>query len=129
MHFASNHPITSVQQQVMSPTFADSAAADSVNMDSIAASRINKFDGTNLHTWKFKTQMVLEERELWEIVSGEIKLEHCQAENDQAVYRKKSRKALAIICLALEDSQLPSVRSASGAHDAWSKQSVVAMSR
>jgi len=105
----------------MSPTFADSAAADSVNMDSIAASRINKFDGINLHTWKFKMQMVLEERELWEVVSGEIKLEHCQTESDQAVYRKKSRKAMAIICLAMEGSQLPLVRSSSGAHDAWSK--------
>ncbi|KAF1318445.1 Integrase catalytic core protein, partial [Globisporangium splendens] len=105
--------------KVMSPTFADSAAAASANTDS-TASRI-KFDGTNFHTWKFKMQMVLEERELWEVVSGEIKLEHCQTESDQAVYRKKSRKALAIICLALEDSQLPLVRSASGAHDAWSK--------
>ena len=28
---------------------------------------------------------------------------------------------MAIICLAMEDSQLPLVRSASGAHDAWSK--------
>ena len=66
-------------------------------------------------------QMVLEERELWEVVSGETKLENCQIESDQAVYRKKSRKAMAIICLAMEDSQLPLVRSSSGAHDAWSK--------
>ncbi|KAF1318429.1 Integrase catalytic core protein, partial [Globisporangium splendens] len=90
-------------------------------MESTAIARINKFDGTNFHTWKFKMQMVLEERELWEVVSGEIKLEHCQTESDQAVYRKKSRKALAIICLALEDSQLPLVCSSIGAHDAWSK--------
>ncbi|KAF1316242.1 Integrase catalytic core protein, partial [Globisporangium splendens] len=117
---ATRAPTVAPFQQVMSPTFADSAAAASANMDS-TASRINKFDGTNFHTWKFKMQMVLEERELWEVVSGEIKLEHCQTESDQAVYRKKSRKALAIICLALEDSQLPLVRSASGAHDAWSK--------
>ncbi|KAF1318440.1 Gag-pol polyprotein, partial [Globisporangium splendens] len=117
---ATRAPTVAPFQQVMSPTFADSAAAASANTDS-TASRINKFDGTNFHTWKFKMQMVLEERELWEVVSGEIKLEHCQTESDQAVYRKKSRKALAIICLALEDSQLPLVRSASGAHDAWSK--------
>jgi hypothetical protein len=104
----------------MNPTFADSAAAASANMD-LTTARINKFDGTNFHTWKFKMEMVLEERELWEVVSGEIKLEHCQTENDQAVYRKKSCKTLAIICLALEDSQLPLVRSSSGAHDAWSK--------
>uniref|UniRef100_A0AAV1U6D6 CCHC-type domain-containing protein n=1 Tax=Peronospora matthiolae TaxID=2874970 RepID=A0AAV1U6D6_9STRA len=38
--------------------------------------RISKFDGTNFHAWKFKMQMVLEERDLWEVVSGEIKAEH-----------------------------------------------------
>uniref|UniRef100_A0AAV1V0V0 Uncharacterized protein n=1 Tax=Peronospora matthiolae TaxID=2874970 RepID=A0AAV1V0V0_9STRA len=40
---------------------------------------------------------------------------------DQLTFKRKSRKALAIICLAMEDSQLPLVRSASGAHDAWSR--------
>jgi hypothetical protein len=108
----------------MSPSPANSAttaAASFATMDSTATARINKFDGTNFHTWKFKMQMVLEDRELWEVVCGEIKLEHCQTEGDQVVCRRKSRKALAIICLAMEDSQLPLVRSATGAHDAWSK--------
>lgn len=47
-------------------------------MDAATATnaRINKFDRTNFHTWKFKMQMVLEERDLWEVASGEIKLEH-----------------------------------------------------
>ncbi|KAG3058277.1 hypothetical protein PI125_g25259 [Phytophthora idaei] len=66
-------------------------------------------------------QMVLEERGLWEVVSGETKLEHCTTALDQAAFKRKSRKALAIICLAMEDSQLPLVRSASGRHDAWSR--------
>src|SRR5688572_26736591 len=105
------HQSTQVSaQQVMSPSPANSAFTTTttsyVAMDSTTA-RINKFDGTNFHTWKFKMQMVLEERELWDVVSGEVKLEHCQTESDQAMYRKKSRKAMAIICLAMEDSQLP----------------------
>jgi len=108
----------------MSPSSADSAftdfASQASTMDSTPA-RINKFDGTNFHTWKFKMQMVLEERDVWEVVSGEVKIEHCQTPADQAVFQKKSRKAMAIICLAMEDSQLPLVRSASGAHDAWSR--------
>ena len=83
--------------------------------------RISKFDGTNFHAWKFKMQMVLEERDLWEIVSGEIKAEQCKTQLDQATYKRKSRKAMAVICLAMEDSQLPLVRSASGACDAWSR--------
>uniref|UniRef100_H3H842 Integrase catalytic domain-containing protein n=1 Tax=Phytophthora ramorum TaxID=164328 RepID=H3H842_PHYRM len=86
-----------------------------------ATARINKFNGTNFHTWKFKMQMVLEERELWEVTSGEVKLEHCTTTADQATFKRKSRKALAIICLAMEDSQLPLVRSAKDAHDAWSR--------
>ena len=66
-------------------------------------------------------QMVLEERDLWEVTSGEIKLENVANLMDQSGFKHKSRKALAIICLALEDSQLPLVRSATGAHDAWSR--------
>ncbi|KAG6615844.1 gag-pol polyprotein [Phytophthora cinnamomi] len=88
---------------------------------STTTSRINKFDGTNFHTWKFKMAMVLEERDLWEVTSGEIKLEHCATTLDQTSFKRKSRKALAIICLAMEDSQLPLVRSAKDAYDAWSK--------
>uniref|UniRef100_A0AAV1V6N0 CCHC-type domain-containing protein n=1 Tax=Peronospora matthiolae TaxID=2874970 RepID=A0AAV1V6N0_9STRA len=65
--------------------------------------------------------MVLEERDLWEVTCGEVKLEHCTNVMDQSTFKRKSRKALAIICLAIEDSQLPLVRSASGAHDAWSR--------
>ncbi|KAG6578271.1 Copia proteinlike [Phytophthora cinnamomi] len=88
---------------------------------STTTARINKFDGTNFHTWKFKMAMVLEERELWEVTSGEIKLEHCHTTAEQALFKKKSRKALAIVCLAMEDSQLPLVRSAKDAYDAWSR--------
>ena len=86
-----------------------------------STTRINKFDGTNFHAWKFKMQMVLEERDLWEVVCGEVKFEDCQSALDQSTYKRKSRKAMAAICLSMEDSQLPLVRSASGAFDAWSK--------
>ena len=29
--------------------------------------RIEKFDGQNFHLWKFKMQMVLEDKDLWDI--------------------------------------------------------------
>ena len=109
----------------MSPSSADSGQDfdHAFFMDSapITAARINKFSGTNFHTWKFKMQMVLEERDLWDVVSGKVKLEHCTSNLDQATFKRKSRKALAIICLAMEDLQLPLVRSAKDAHDAWSR--------
>ena len=109
----------------MSPRPADSTQdfdhAFAMDAMPTTAARINKFAGTNFHTWKFKMQMVLEERDLWEVVSGEIKFEHCMTSLDQTTFKRKSRKALAIICLAMEDSQLPLVRSAKDAHDAWSR--------
>ncbi|KAK1936589.1 Retrovirus-related Pol polyprotein from transposon TNT 1-94 [Phytophthora citrophthora] len=106
-----------------SPVFPaeDSDYAFTMDTTSTTTSRINKFDGTNFHTWKFKMRMVLEERDLWEVTCGEIKLEHCATTLDQTTFKRKSRKALAIICLAMEDSQLPLVRSAKDAFDAWSR--------
>ena len=108
----------------MSLSSANSAFTDygspAFAMD-LTPAHINKFDGTNYHKWKFKMQMVLEERDVWKVVSGEVKLEQCQVPTDQALFKKKSRKAFAMICLAMEDSQLPLVRSASGANDAWSR--------
>ena len=104
----------------MSPSSFDSATPVNSSYAVMESSqpRINKFDGTNFHAWKFKMQMVLEEWDLWEVVSGEVKAEQCTNALDQATYKRKSRKAMAIICLAMEDSQLPLVRSASGVHHA-----------
>ena len=100
----------------MSSSPADSAQvldhAFSMAAMPITTARINKFAGTNFHTWKFKMQMVLEERDLWDVVSGEVKLEHCVSTLDKSTFKRKSHKALAIVCLAMEDSQLPQVRSA-----------------
>ena len=107
----------------MSPSSFNSATATDSSYAAMDSSslRISKFDGTNFHAWKFKIQMVLEERDLWEVVSGEVKAEHCTTALDQATFKRKSRKAMAVVCLSMEDSQLPLVRSASGAFDAWSK--------
>lgn len=107
----------------MSPRPSDSAApspafALAMDTSAIPTARINKFDGANFHLWRFKMQMVLEERDLWDVVSGEVKPEHLTNPLDQSTYKRKSRKAMAIICLAMEDSQLPLVRSANGAYDA-----------
>ena len=110
----------------MSPRLSDSAAPAptfALAMDTSVAStaRINKFDGANFHLWKFKMQMVLEERDLWDVKSGEVKPEHLTSSLDPATYKRKSRKAMTIICLAMEGSQLPLVRSANGAYDVWSR--------
>ena len=33
---------------------------------------VEKFDDFKFHLWKFKTEMVLAEKELWEIVEGSV---------------------------------------------------------
>ncbi|CAI5724827.1 unnamed protein product [Peronospora destructor] len=65
-----------------------------MDISSSTSARIGKFQGISFHTWKFKMQMTS---------------------------KRKSRKALVIICLAMEKSQLPLARSAKDAHDAWSR--------
>ena len=103
-----------------SPAFSteDSDYAFAMDADSNPTARINKFQGTNFHTWKFVLQMVLEERDLWEVTSGAVKMEHCTIAMDQATFKRKSRKALEVICVAMDDPQFPLVRPAGGAYDA-----------
>ena len=86
-------------------------------------SRIEKFDGLNLHLLKFKMQMVLEDKDLWGIVSGE-EVEPSGRGATDAVgekFHERTRKAMATICLSLSDRQLLLVRSAKTARDAWLK--------
>lgn len=94
--------------------------------------RIEKFDGNNFHLWKFKMQLVLEEKELWDIVIGnECKPEApTSSTKEQAAgevsstpsivsFQKRERKAMATICLSLADNQLSLVRSATTAKGVW----------
>ncbi|KAH9314602.1 hypothetical protein KI387_023229, partial [Taxus chinensis] len=43
----------------------------SVKMDKL--NHIEKFDGKDFHTWKFRTQLVLINKDLWEIVDDKTK--------------------------------------------------------
>ena len=76
---------------------------------------IEKFDGVNFHLWKFKMQMVLEEKGLYYCVQEGVE------KNSNSAEKAADRKALATICLALGDSQLMHVRNASCANEAWTK--------
>ena len=76
---------------------------------------VDKFNGRNFSLWKFKMQMVLEEKELWDVVTkkkDDLKDEH---------WDKKNRKAKAILCLSLEDTQLMLVKSATSAKEVLDK--------
>ena len=85
--------------------------------------RIEKFKGENFHLWKFKMQMVLEEKDLWNIVKGdEVEpTDEGTTETQRRQFQKRERKALATVCLSLGDEQLSLVRTATTAKEAWSK--------
>ena len=85
--------------------------------------RIEKFKGENSHLWKFKMQMVLEEKDLWDIVKGdEVEpTDEGTTETQRRQFKKRERKALATICLSLGDEQLSLVRTATTAKEAWLK--------
>ncbi|KAH9079753.1 hypothetical protein Ae201684P_017099 [Aphanomyces euteiches] len=67
--------------------------------------KVNKFNGDNFHLWKFKMVMVHEDKDLWDIAS----------------FKKRQKKAFAIVCLSLEDAQLSMVRSCTTATQAWKR--------
>ncbi len=58
-------------------------------------SQIAKFDGNNFHLWKFKMQMILEDKDLWDIVCGEEVEPGGEGSSEAAIlkYRKRARKA------------------------------------
>lgn len=91
--------------------------------EEMALSRIEKFNGKNFHLWKFKMQMVLEDKDLWGIVAGdEVEpVEEGTTDTQRRQFQRRARKALATICLSLGDEQLALVRSATTAKEAWSK--------
>ena len=96
--------------------------------------RIDKFDGTNYHLWKFKMQMVLEEKDLWDVVDGTDERPAIEDGRDESelsaaehrtllealkAWDKKDRRAKALICLSVKDSQMGHVRNAESAMEAW----------
>eukprot|EP00794_Sanderia_malayensis_P011646 gene11646-12844_t len=68
-------------------------------------------------------QMILEDKDLWNIVTGDEVEPSGQGVTADAreKFRKRARKAMATICLSLSDSQLLLVRSATTAREAWKK--------
>ena len=71
----------------------------------------------NYRTWKFSMKMVLQARDLWEVVSGEeVKPD---AEKAAQAWEKKARKALATIVLALSAAEKEHVIDCSTPKAAW----------
>ena len=73
---------------------------------------VDKFEGVNFHLLEFKMEMVMAEKELWDIVEGSEQFPHSTTKPRiiQALNRRE-KKAFAIFALNLFDSQLSLIRS------------------
>lgn len=71
----------------------------------------------NYRTWKFSMRMVLQAKDLWEVVSGE----EVKTADDKAalVWEKKARKALATIALALSAAEKEHIIESTTPKAAW----------
>ena len=89
----------------MSLSSADSAPdtnfAFNMEASTTTTARINKFDGMNFHAWKFKIQMVLEERDLWEqsphLEQSRSSKSYYQTRCESGFWTKSSNSALTCV--------------------------------
>jgi hypothetical protein len=72
---------------------------------------------SNYRTWKFSMRMVLQARDLWEVVSGE-EVKPVEEKAAQA-WEKKARKALAAIALALSAAEKENIIDCETPKAAW----------
>jgi transposase InsO family protein len=82
---------------------------------------IEKLDGTNFSSWKFRLKMVLIDRNLWDIVDGTESRPGPEDLTALGSFTKKDNQALAQIALTVSNAQLVHIRNASSARDAWLK--------
>lgn len=81
---------------------------------------IEKFNGENFGLWKFKMEMILDEKDLWEIVEGTEEPPPSDADvKEKKSYERRVKKAFAVIACNLADRQLAHVRTCKGPAEAW----------
>ncbi|ORX95464.1 hypothetical protein K493DRAFT_351552 [Basidiobolus meristosporus CBS 931.73] len=79
-----------------------------------------KWNGSNYHVWKVKVKvkMLLQERGLWEIVTGE----ECPPKNvgeESLKYQKEEQSAFNLICSNVKDKLLIQCSRAKTSNNAW----------
>ena len=81
---------------------------------------VDKFNGENFSLFKFKMEMILDEKDLWDLVEGtEIAPPTGSDEKLILAFKKRERTAFRILCTHLVDAQLQHVKSCKGAAEAW----------
>ena len=81
---------------------------------------IDKFNGENFGMWKFKMEMILAEKDLWEVVDGseEPPSEDADPKTKKA-FERNEKKAFAFIAINLVDRQIAHIRHCKGPAQAW----------
>ena len=83
-------------------------------------SMIDKFNGDNFGLWKFKMEMVLAAKDLWDIVDKSKSPPPDDAEEStKKKYMRRYKKALAIIAMNLVDKKMLHIKGCTGLVDAW----------
>lgn len=80
---------------------------------SIERYSIPKLNGDNYFNWKFRMEMILKEREVWNTIAEDT------PSPITAAWTKSDEKAFASIALAIDDSQVQHVRLCKTAKEAW----------
>ena len=76
-------------------------------------------DGSNFQTWKFRTELILTNRQLWGIVSGSEPKPPTTDADAFTDWEKREREARVQILLTLEDDPLNGVTSTTTSKQAW----------
>ena len=81
--------------------------------------RPEKLTADNYTNWKFQMQMLLIGKDLWEIVEGTEVLPDDANQHQKMDFRKRSNKALSLICLSVSTNLSFYVRHAKTGKEAW----------
>ena len=80
------------------------------------SSKLEKFNGIDFPQWKFKLDLILEEEGLTSIVY-DAKPNNFLTPDDEAAWKKKDLRARSLISRALDNSQIPRIRSSTSAKE------------
>ena len=81
----------------------------------------DKLDESNYSVWKFRMRMMLEEKDLWDVVEGTEDVPTTGDAEEVKKYKKKERKSLALIALSVSNSQVNYVSGCQTGKEAWEK--------
>jgi hypothetical protein len=66
----------------------------SASEESAAALKIERLNGDNWYTWKYRMQLLLKDKDLWGIVTGEETIEDYSSAAQQKTFKKRAQKAM-----------------------------------